>query len=411
VIYKERDLRAMGKGWRVGVVFGIPLFVDPSWFFVLILVTVSYSYTWQNQGWGGLEWVAGFVMALLLFSSVLLHELGHSLVARSQGISVNSITLFLFGGVASIAEESKTPGQAFQVAIAGPSVSLVLFIILLLLSQVIPVPVAQVITERLAWVNLVLALFNLIPGLPLDGGQVLKAAVWKFTGSRIRGVRWAARSGFLLGGLAIAFGVMLYLNQSSFAFLWIALLGWFGVRSSRTYSQVADLQEKLMQLVAADAMTRDYRVADARDSLRQFADQYVLADNQPTAYFAASDGRYRGLVTIEELRQRERSQWEVLTLADIARPLEEIGAVQEQTPLSEVILTLESSDNAYITVLSPAGSVAGVIDRGDIVRTVAKQMKLPVPEASIQQIKDDQAYPPGLQLVTIAQGLTKDTVR
>ena len=401
----------MRQGWRIGSVFGIPLFIDPSWFFVLILVTVSYSLTWQNEGWQGLEWVAGFVMALLLFSSVLLHELGHSLVARSQGISVNSITLFLFGGVASIAEESKTPGQAFQVAIAGPSVSLILFVTLILLSQVIPVAPVQVITERLAWVNLVLALFNLIPGLPLDGGQVLKAAVWKFTGSRIQGVRWAARAGFLLGGLAIAFGIMLYLEQSSFAFLWIALLGWFGVRSSRTYGQVANLQEKLMQLVAADAMTRDYRVVDARDSLRQFADQYVLDDNQPTAYFAASDGRYRGRVTIEELRQRERSQWDTLSLVDVAEPLDDISAVQEQTPLPELILALEQSGDAYITVLSPAGSVAGIVDRGDIVRAVAKQLKLPVAETSIQQIKDDKAYPPGLQLADIARGLASESAQ
>ncbi|MGF1538739.1 MAG: site-2 protease family protein, partial [Elainellaceae cyanobacterium] len=197
----------MRQGWRIGSMFGIPLFIDPSWFFILVLVTVSYSLNWQDQNWQGLEWIAGFVMALLLFSSVLLHELGHSLVARSQGIPVNSITLFLFGGVASIAEESKTPGQAFQVAIAGPSVSLGLFVALILAAQVVPIEPAQIILDRLAKVNLVLALFNLLPGLPLDGGQVLKAAVWKFTGSRIQGVRWAARAGFLLGGTAIALGV------------------------------------------------------------------------------------------------------------------------------------------------------------------------------------------------------------
>ncbi|MGB3614960.1 MAG: site-2 protease family protein [Elainellaceae cyanobacterium] len=396
----------MRQGWRIGSVFGIPLFIDPSWFFILILVTVSYSLTWQNQNWQGLEWLAGFVMALLLFSSVLLHELGHSLVARSQGISVNSITLFLFGGVASIAEESKTPGQAFQVAIAGPSVSLCLFVLLISLSQLLPVEPVRIIIERLAWVNLVLALFNLIPGLPLDGGQVLKAAVWKFTGSRIQGVRWAARSGFLLGGLAIAFGVMLYLEQASFAFLWIALLGWFGIRSSRAYSQVANLQEKLMRLVAADAMTRDYRVVDARESLRQFADQYVLEESHPTAYFAASDGRYRGLISVEELRQRERSQWEATTLGDVAQPLEEISSVTEKTPLPQLILDLEAASASFITVLSPAGTVAGVVDRGDIVRAVAKQLKLPIAEKSIQQIKEGEGYPPGLQLADLARGLT-----
>ncbi|MGF1514782.1 MAG: site-2 protease family protein [Elainellaceae cyanobacterium] len=404
----------MRQGWRIGSVFGIPLLIDPSWFFILILVTVAYSLNWQNQNWQGLEWLAGFIMALLLFSSVLLHELGHSLTARSQGISVNSITLFLFGGVASIAEESKTPGQAFQVAIAGPSVSLCLFVLLISACQIIPIAPVRIILERLAWVNLALALFNLLPGLPLDGGQVLKAAVWKFTGSRIQGVRWAARSGFLLGGSAIAFGVLLYLGQEDgdgFAYLWIALLGWFGVRSARTYSQVANLQEKLTRLIAADAMTRDFQVVDARQTLRQFADQYVMEDAHPTAYFAASDGRYRGLVSMDDLRQRERSQWEVQTLADIAQPLDQISSVQEKTPFPQVILDLEASGASYISVLSLAGTVAGVVDRGDIVRAVAKQLKLPIAEKSIQQIKEGDAYPPGLQLADIARGLTPDKAR
>lgn len=174
----------MRTGWQIGSVFGIPLLIDSSWFFILALVTFFYGSSLQG---GELSptatWIVGFVMALLLFGSVLLHELGHSLVARSQGIIVNSITLFLFGGIASIDQESKTPGQAFQVAIAGPSVSFTIFLFLTLMGQFAPIsePFAAVISD-LAGINLVLALFNMIPGLPLDGGQVLKAAVWKITG-------------------------------------------------------------------------------------------------------------------------------------------------------------------------------------------------------------------------------------
>ncbi|HHP7243914.1 MAG TPA: site-2 protease family protein, partial [Elainellaceae cyanobacterium] len=126
----------MQSGWRIGSIFGIPLYLDSSWFFILALFTLGYGSAWQSEGWGTLTtWAAGFVMTLLLFGSVLLHELGHSLIALSQGINVTSITLFLFGGVASIDQESKTPGQAFQVAIAGPAVSLGLFIILTLAYQ------------------------------------------------------------------------------------------------------------------------------------------------------------------------------------------------------------------------------------------------------------------------------------
>ncbi|MFO5526279.1 MAG: M50 family metallopeptidase, partial [Cuspidothrix sp.] len=127
----------MQTNWKIGSLFGIPLFLDPSWFVILGLTTLNFGFAYQY--WGTVTgWSAGLIMALLLFASVLLHELGHSLVAESQGIKVNSITLFFFGGIAAIEEESKTPGQAFQVAIAGPAVSIILFLLLRLGSSAIP---------------------------------------------------------------------------------------------------------------------------------------------------------------------------------------------------------------------------------------------------------------------------------
>jgi len=182
-------------------------------------------------------------MALLLFSSVILHELGHSLAARSQGIKVNSITLFVFGGVASIDRESRTPGGAFQVAIAGPAVSLTLFGLFYLLSETLPLSEAgQLIASDLANINLILALFNLIPGLPLDGGQVLKAAVWKLTGSRFQGVRWAAKTGKVLGGVGIALGLVLALVTGQFlGSMWIALIGGFIFRNASAYDRLTTL--------------------------------------------------------------------------------------------------------------------------------------------------------------------------
>ncbi|MEB3355355.1 MAG: site-2 protease family protein [Synechococcales bacterium] len=397
----------MKSGWRVGSLFGIPLFLDPSWFFILLFVTASYGLSWQREHWGdGIEWLAGLVMALLLFGSVLLHELGHSLIALSQGISVNSITLFLFGGIASIDQESKTPEQAFQVAIAGPAVSFGLFLVFTLVYQLLPLsdPIVAV-AERLAWVNLVLAVFNMIPGLPLDGGQVLKAVIWKATGNRIKGVRWASRAGITLGWLAIALGLFYFTRYQQFIFLWIALLGWFGLRNATAYNRVTDLQEALLSLTAADVMTRNFRVVDADASLRQFADQYILEDTHVPFYFAASDGRYRGLVSMDDLRQTERSQWDTVTLQAIARPLAEIPSVQESTPLPQVVTALESQELRHITVLSPAGTVAGVLDRGDIVRSVGQRLKLPISDAMIRRIKDEGVYPPGLELPAIAKGL------
>ena len=400
----------MQSSWRIGAILGIPLFVDSSWFIILLLVTVSYGLepSWHSA-WGNLAWVMGFALALLLFASVLLHELGHSVAAKFQGIAVNSITLFLFGGSAAIDKESKTPGDALKVAIAGPLVSFGLFIVLTAISQIpaLPTPVG-VITSSVAQINLVLTLFNLIPGLPLDGGQVLKALVWKVTNSRIKGIRWAARSGQLLGWLAITFGLVMAVFYQAFSGFWIAAIGWFALRNAAGYNQITNLQEAMLALTAADTMAREFRVVDATMSLRQFADTYLLDENRAPVYFAASDGRYRGLVSIEDMRDIERSQWDTTPLSQIAQPLLDIPSVREGTSLTEAIDQLEEAQRPQITVLTPADAVAGTIDRGDVVRAIADRLGLRVSPAMIQRIKDDGQYPPGLQLPSIAKSVIEE---
>ena len=397
----------MRSGWRVGSILGIPLYLDTSWFVIVLLVTFVYGSNplWREQ-WGDGSWLIGLAMALLLFGSVLLHELGHSLVAQSQGIQVNSITLFLFGGIAAIDQESKTPGQAFQVAIAGPAVSLSLYFLLTLCITVLALPgPLAVLFASVAQINLVLTVFNLIPGLPLDGGQVLKAAVWKLTDSRIKGIRWAARTGQILGWTAVGGGLLIYLAQPSLDLIWIVLIGGFAIRNAANYGRIADLQETLSELTAADAMARDFRVLDANLTLRQFADEYLLQSTRAPLYFAASDGRYRGLVKIEDVRDIERSEWESRTLQSIARPLTAVTNVRETTPLVEVIAALEAQETARIVVLTPADAVAGVIDRGEVVRALGKKMNLSISDAVIQRIKDEGEYPPGLKLSSLAKGL------
>ncbi|GAC1458214.1 MAG: site-2 protease family protein [Chamaesiphon sp.] len=403
----------MQSGWRIGSLFGIPLFIDPSWLFILAFVTFLEATEFYPR-WGlVVGWSAGLVMALLLFSSVLLHELGHSLVARSQGIKVNSITLFLFGGVASIDRESKTPGQAFQVAIAGPAVSISLFALFYALTRLLTASsIVRVLALELSTINLVLALFNLIPGLPLDGGQVLKATVWKLTGNRFQGVRWAAKTGKLLGWLAILFGIASFL-LNNYSGLWTALIGWFIIRNASNYDRLTNVQEALLQLVAADTMTRDLKVVDANLTLRQFTDQYILTDawtsqgpSKLYPFYAASDGRYRGLVAVEDLHFIERSRWETQLVQSIVRPLAEIATVQEKTPLVEVINCMETKQIKRLTVLSPAGAVAGVIDRGDIVRAVASKLNLPISDAEIKIVKSEGSYPPSLPLSAIAKTTT-----
>lgn len=404
----------MRGNWKIGSLLGIPLYLDSSWFIILVLLTLTNAEDIQsqnltpNQPWLG--WVAGLVLSLLLFSSVLLHELGHSLVARSQGIVVNSITLFLFGGVASIERESSTAKGALAIAIAGPAVSFILWGLLSgVLTQTAGWPLLAYMLTDIARINLVLGIFNLIPGLPLDGGQVLAALIWQTTGDRPKGIRWAAASGKFFGGFAIALSLLLLLSGQPNTVpnaIWLGLIGWFILRNATTYEQVTNLQESLKTVTAGEAMSRDFRVVNATLTVREFIETYLLGDlGTQLSYYAASDGRFRGLIRIANLQWMERSTWDRTSLGDIAYPLTEIPAVTEKTPILQSILTLDTTDDQRITVLSPSGAVAGTLDRGDIVAAIARKNNYPISEAEIKRIKAEGNYPEYLKLSAVAKSL------
>jgi Zn-dependent protease len=220
-----------------------------------------------------LLWGRGFLTALLLFASVLLHELGHSLVALSQGVQVRSITLFLLGGVASVERECSTAMGSLLVAAAGPLVSLLLAGLLLAGSHgaAHASPLLGAMCQELGVLNLMLALFNLLPGLPLDGGLILKALVWQVTGSQRKGVKVATASGRFLSLLAIGMGVVLLLRGGSVGGLWLMLLGWFGLGAARNQTQLLALQAVLRELKVKDAAQRRFRVLEASASLRELS--------------------------------------------------------------------------------------------------------------------------------------------
>lgn len=397
----------MQAGWRVGSIFGIPLYLDPSWVFLVALITIADHNLWQKTypAWGAATWGAGLAMGLLLLLSFLLHELGHGLVAKTQGMEVQAITLSFLGGLTATRHPAKTAGQALRVAIAGPAVTLAIVMVLVGGILLVPDPTApvRVVMQRLAGLNLLLLLLNLVPVMPLDGGQILKAIVWQVTKSQVRGLRWAATIGKVLGWLLVVLGVLIGLAESILSGLVISLIGLFMVQNASSSDRRVDVQEALLALTAAAAMTREFRVVETEMTLRQFADDYVLGSTRPPMCFAASKGRYQGLVAINDLQEVERSTWETQNLVRILQPLSDIPAVQEPTCLVDVIQKLEEQQLARITVLSPAGTVAGVIDRGDIVKTLAQRMNLSLPEALIKQIKADGIYPPSWPLDEIAQ--------
>lgn len=408
-------VKAMQLDWQVGALFGIPLRIDLSWFLILALFMAYNGQMWQSRypEWGVVTaWGTGLAATLLLFISVLLHELGHSLVARAQGLRNPEIRLFLFGGIASTEQEAETPGKLFQVAFAGPAISLLLSASLNGLRYSIPgnsTPL-DVLLANLALMNLVVAVFNLMPGLPLDGGQILKAVVWKLTQSRLRGEQFAAKAGEVLGWGAIAIGIADTFKLPNLPFAeyvegwWLVLLGWFGLQSAKAYNRTIELQTTLLATPATDAMTQDFQLVDVNLTLRQFTQQYLLQAADEWTYFAMAGDRHLGLVKVEELNTIERSLWEVYSLAKILQPLSSLVTVKRTTSLADVIQIMERHRLSQMPVLAD-GAVTGVLDRGDIVRTVAQKLDIRISESMIQQIKIDGAYPASLPLPAIAQNL------
>jgi Zn-dependent protease/CBS domain-containing protein len=366
---------------RAGKLFGIPFYIHPSWFLVLGLVTLSYGSGLATQfpGLGGpLAWVLGLGTALLLFASVLAHELGHSFVAIRQGIDVKSITLFLFGGLASLEKESKTPAEAFWVAIAGPAVSLLLFGLLTAISLSTPIsgPLAAILGV-LAYINLALALFNLIPGLPLDGGNILKALVWQITGNPYKGVVFASRVGQFFGWLAVASGLLPLILFGSFGNFWNLLIGWFLLQNAGRAAQSATVQEKLQGLTAADAITQDSPVVPAQLSLRDFADQNILSQNKWRKFLVTDpEGQLIGAIALDSLRTIPTSRWSETQVKDLMEPIDQAIVLQSDQPLLEAIMLLEQKQRSALPVVNRHGVLMGLLEKGSILRLLQNQVQV-----------------------------------
>jgi len=357
----------MNGSFRVGSLFGIPFYVNTSWFIVLALVTFSYGSqlgaTFPELG-ATTSTLLGLVSALLLFSSVLAHELGHSFVAMSQGIEVKSISLFLFGGLASFDRESKTPGQAFWVAIAGPLVSLAIFFGLrLLLGSVTTLSPITAVLSLLASINLILALFNLIPGLPLDGGNVLKAIVWKITGDPYKGVVFAGRVGQVIGWLAIGLGLIpIFLGGAPQ--LWTVLIGWFLLQNAGRAAQSAQIERTLSNRTAADAISPNSPIVRRDLTLREFANQHVIGNAREWKRYLVvdEDGKLVGAIAVDDTRAVATSDWVKTTVADLTKPLS-LETISADTSLLEALQTMERLKQNEMPVTDASGAIVGLFEK------------------------------------------------
>ena len=367
----------MNGNIRIGNLFGIPFFINPSWFLVLGLVTWTYGSSLAEfpQLTGIMPWLLGLVAALLLFSSVLAHELGHSFVAISQGISVKSITLFIFGGLATLEKESETPLQAFLVAIAGPLVSMLLFGVFYFVAGTVPLSEPlQAVIGLLAYINLVLAVFNMIPGLPLDGGNVLKAIVWKITGNPNKGVIFAGRVGQAIGWLAIALGILSILGISQIGSIWTLLIGTFLLQNAGFAAQSAVVQDKLSQYTAEDAVIPDSPIVNQNLSIREFVNNYVIGKERWKKFLVVDDNQQlMGTVATEDLKQTPTSQWNDVFLQELVKPVSQTDIIPANSSLLEAAKLFETQKPPAFIVVNESGEVLGLLEKASIIDLMTKE--------------------------------------
>lgn len=369
-----------GSSWRLGRVFGIELRIDASWAIIALLVGYSFfvrlDFLYEDELTGVETAALAGAAAVVFFLSVLAHELAHSLVATARGIPVRGITLFLFGGATEAKVEGREPKDEFLITAVGPATSLAVGAVLGGLAALIgdlddPVPGT---VGYLAWLNALLAAFNLLPGYPLDGGRLLRAGVWQVTGNLDRATRIAARGGQLVGYLLIGVGLFTLL-AGGLGGLWIAAIGWFLSQAAQaSYAQTA-VDRILSSVDAEDVMTR--HLVSVPDSLRidQAVEEYFLRHDH-SAFPVSRDGEMVGLISLRAIRRLGPDQRRTLRVGDCMTPVSRLDTVPGTHPMTEVVERLRDDDDHGRVLVEEQGRIVGIITTRDISRWLRRWREL-----------------------------------
>ncbi len=360
-----------GQSWQIGRVFGIPLRVHISWFLVFALVAwslaryyfpsvLSHQPPWQY-------WGLGVVASLLLFASVLVHELGHCLVAMQYRVPIAQITLFIFGGMAQIRREAPSPKAEFLIAIAGPIVSVAVglgFWIFAALPGSPPTLIA--VSEYLSYINLMLAVFNLVPGYPLDGGRVLRAGLWAWSGNFHKATRQAARAGQGFAVLLMLFGVYDVVAGLSIGGMWFLLIGAFLYTAAHSTHRQVSFQESLLGLRVGDVMTTDIVALEAALTLDEAVDNYFLRFGYG-GFPVLRGGRLVGMLSLKELKAIPRERWGTLTVGEVMVPHSLQAEVHPGEPITTAMERMFQDDRRRLVVMD-GEKVLGLVTRSGIAR-------------------------------------------
>ncbi len=361
----------LGGGIPIGKAFGIPIRLHYSWFIVFVLVAWSLAANYfpaTYPGWGLSRFIAaGIITSLLFFGSVLAHELMHSVVAKSSGIPVQAITLFIFGGVSQLVEEPKRPQDEFRVAFAGPLTSLVLGGVFLGIGFFLKAmsEFVSAIASWLGWINVFLAAFNLVPGFPLDGGRVLRSLLWWRNQNLKKATKTASTVGRAVGYIFIFAGIWMIFQGNWINGLWLALIGWF-LESAATgsYRQLA-LQEVLKGHKVIEAMTADCPVVPPELTIEQLVHDNILTSGRRCFPVVKGSG-VMGLVTIHDIKSVPRDQWVTKTVREAMTPFSKLKTVGTDTDLATVMQML-AEENINQVLVVKEGSIIGMVARDNLI--------------------------------------------
>lgn len=371
----------MRSNIEFGKVWGIPLYLHWSWFLIFALLTwslaVGYFPTKLTTSNPAILWAEAIVTAILFFGSVLLHELGHTFIALRNRLAVNRITMFIFGGVAEIAEEPDTPGAEFRIAIAGPAVSLILSLIFFSLGLItLSIPILSVPALLLGSVNLSLAIFNLIPGFPLDGGRVFRALVWKVTGDQFRATRYSVFTGQLAAFGLSMLGVYYVVMGNVANGIWLFFIGWFLQNAAASSGTQSSLQHLLEGVKVFQVMSRNFPWVTRNDSLAELVFNHVL-NGGARRFLVANKGELCGLLTLSDVKNIPNFRWKFVTADDVMTPIDRFIKVSPTTDLKVALELMEGSKVQQLPVMQEENLV-GLITREDAINYLRARTELGV---------------------------------
>jgi Zn-dependent protease/CBS domain-containing protein len=361
----------MESSFKLGRIAGIQIGIHYTWLLIFALVTWSLAQGYfpdNNPGWAETTyWLVGAVSALALFASVLVHELSHSFMARARGVEVDSITLFIFGGVSNLKSESEEPQDEFLIAVVGPLTSFVLAGVFWAVDRwlVLGNTPFGAMLGYLTMVNVLVGIFNLLPGFPLDGGRVLRSIIWGASGSLRKATRIASAVGQGFGFLLIFWGVWQMFGGAFFNGLWTAFIGWFLNNAAELTRRQQVQREDLQGVSVASLMNREPPIAPPGMSVREFVFEHVLRRGERAALLADS-GRLLGIASISDAKKVPQEEWDATPLGRIMTPAP-LTTIAPETELSKALELLVGGELNQLPVIRD-GMLVGLLSRADVLR-------------------------------------------